>query len=151
MAHKPCITAGFVIRLLFHECGKPNFVYITKQYSEILTRYRWSYMLTNCSHLFRHESYFSYTHFWTKLYTEVVSWISGALCMALTQLQCTICTVCEYRLPLSVIVRSCHVCITSSLLRVSFMQTLSSGSSPSLTGGWTWDYPRMFTESSWNI
>ena len=39
------------------------------------------------------------------------------------------------RLPLSVIVRSCHVSITSSLLRVSFMQTLSSGSSPSLTGG----------------
>ena len=57
-----------------------------------------------------------------------------------------ICTVCEQ--PALV----CHgpqlPCVRSlelSSLRVSFMSTLRSGSSPSLTAGWAQDYPRMFS------
>ena len=54
-----CIICWF--NTTWHECGKQNFI-----------RYRWSYLLTNCSHFSGQGSYCGYR---TKPQTKVMSWI----------------------------------------------------------------------------
>ena len=65
---------------------------------------------TLCSHFSSQGSYYSYTHAWTKLHNEVMSWISGTY--YLPEFEANSTTVCDLTvlsvssLPLSVIVCS---------------------------------------------
>ena len=90
MANKPRITAGFIT--------------VFCSMSMIST--------TLCSHFSSQGSYYDYTHAWTKLHTEVMSWIWClwvSLCMALTWSELNYCAwfvPSVSSLPLSVMVRS---------------------------------------------
>ena len=82
MAHKPCLTAGFLTVCCYMSMLSKT---PCSQSSIVLIRYRWSYILKNCSHFSSQGSYYDYTHTYT---TEVMSLISGAnecqLCIVLT-------------------------------------------------------------------
>ena len=126
-----CVPWQNIRNTTWHERGKQNF-----------TRYRWSYMLTNCSHFSGQGSYYGYTHAWTKLQTKVMSWIIWRLwgCMALTWSKLNNCVwfvSSVSSLPLSVMVRGCHACPNLSRLRSGFLSrrwALAVG--PSSTAGW---------------
>jgi len=95
---------------------------------------------TLCSHFFDE---WSYTHALTKLHTEVWSyelnfsrlWVSIMHGLAWSELNyCTWFALSVSSLPLSVMVRSCHLCVNLSRLHSSgFTPTLRSGSSLSPT------------------
>ena len=72
---------------------------------------------TSCSHFSSEGSYYGYTHTWTKLHNEVMSWISGPYEHHWSELNYTVpdLTVPSLSsLPLSVMVCSCHSCVNLS-------------------------------------
>ena len=123
MAHKPWIKAEFIT-----VCCSMSVV-----------------SNTSCSHFFAQWSYWGYTHAFTKLYTEVTSWISRAyecqLCMDLPEANSI--TVRDlYRLWATCPCLSWSAVAMRALTwvvfvpRASFTPTLCSSSSPSPTRQW---------------
>ena len=83
---------------------------------------------TLCSYFSGQRSYYGYTHAWTKVHNEVMSWISGSYgCHYVWPLpevnSTTVGDLSVCSLPLHVMVCSCHACVNLSRFTPGFFHT----------------------------
>ena len=114
------------------------------QSSIVVTRYRWSYMLTNWMQPFLWSGQLLWLHIhWSYELNLCHLWVS--IIHGPYLLLCVICTTWAACPWLSWSAVAMHVLTFVTLLQASFTPMLCYGSSPSPTEGWACDYMRTFS------